>query len=179
MFELQILFGNVVAPAAVLLFSWLACAALPAPHRSRLTPLVLAASSSVAIWIALAARNGFAWWPEDAWQKIPIAALLVSATAIIAALLRSPPLTADPTFKAEQSNQAGPLASPKALRTTTTSIVQWIAMAAAALVAAWLIFPRGETWAELQSEQNQWCLVIALAVAAFKFGFEAGAVHGK
>ncbi len=43
-------------------------------------------------------------------------------------------------------------------------------MAAAALVAAWLIFPRGETWAELQSEQNQWCLVIALSASLAWWG---------
>ena len=170
-FELQILVGNVVAPAAMLLLTWLACAALPDPHRSRLTPLALAASSSVAIWIALAARNGFAGWPEDAWQKIPIAALIVSAAAIIAALLRSPTLTADPISEAKHSVQAHPLASPKAHRTSSSSsIVQWIAIAAAALSAAWLIFPRGDAWAELQNDQAQWCLVIALSTSLAWWG---------
>jgi len=169
-FELQILFGNVVSPAAVLLISWLACAALPAPHRSRLTPLVLAASSGVAIWTALAVRNGFAWWPEDAWQKVPIAALIVSALAIVAELFSPQAVQSEQADKIPIADKEA-VASPNSLRrSSAASIVQWLVITVAAVAAAWLIFPRGDTWAELQSEQNQWCLVIGLSVSLAWWG---------
>ena len=183
MFELQILFGNIVAPAAILLFSWLACAAIPATHRSRWTTVVLGLSSSIAIWTALAVRNGFAWWPEDAWQKVPIAALIVLFTTIIAELFRSkllqPDVTEQNSFEQNSSNEANanpvvinkPAALPNSVHpTSTASIVQWIAITVGALAAAWLIFPRGDSWAELQSEQNQWCLVIALSASLAWWG---------
>jgi len=158
MFELQILFGNVVAPAAVLLISWLACAALPAPHRSRLTPLVLAASSGVAIWTALAVRNGFAWWPEDAWQKVPIAALIVSALAIVAELFSPQAVQSEQADKIPIADKEA-VASPNSLRrSSAASIVQWLVITVAAVAA------------ELQSEQNQWCLVIGLSVSLAWWG---------
>ncbi len=162
MFELQILFGNIIAPAAIVLASWLACAALPKARRNRLTPFVVATSSSAAIWVALAVRNGFAWWPEDAWQKVPIAAFIVSAVSMIAELYRSP--TAIPAV-----NQVDP--TNNVPRTNSASaIVQWAVITIFATAAAWLIFPRGDTWAELQSQQNPWCLVIALSVSLAWWG---------
>lgn len=160
MFELQILLGNVVAPAAVLLISCLACRALPQGIRGRAVPFVLATSSSFAIWVAVTIRNGFAWWPEDAWQKVPVAALIVTVVAVIAELLRSKPSSCAAHEPARTTN---PRTTNPRTNSSTAAIVQWIAISSAAGCAAWLIFPRGDTWAELQSQQNQWYIVLSLA----------------
>ena len=154
MFELQILLGNVVAPLAIVLFGYLA---LPPKFRSRAVPFVLAVCSCLAIWVAIAVRNGFAWWPEDAWQKVPVAAIIVTAVAMMVELFR-PKQTLCSVEEASSAAHLQPLRSAPAL-------ARCVAIAIAAATAAWLIYPRGETWAELRSQQNQWCIVITLAAS--------------
>jgi hypothetical protein len=156
-FELQILLGNAVAPAAILLIGFFACRILPLDLRSRAIPFVLSACSGLAICVALAIRNGFAWWPEDAWQKVPAAALIVTAVAIIAESVRSRKTACTGVAPAQR-------VSPQT-NSMAMAIVQWAGIAIAAACTAWLIFPRGDAWAELQSQQNQWCIVIALAAS--------------
>lgn len=154
MFELQILFGNVIAPAAFMIVGWIVVRFLPLEARARFSPTVMALISGAAIWAAIAIRNGFAWWPEDAWQQVPIAALIVAFVAVTGELLRG-------RIESRTSMQSD--SSVETQRSSTTAVIQWTAVALAAAFGAWLTFPSGETWAELQSQRNQWCLVIALA----------------
>jgi hypothetical protein len=119
----------------------------------------------LAIWLALAVRNGFSWWPEDAWQKVPIAALIVAGVTMIDALFRAKPAVKSATVSADEPSRP---ANP-----SMSVITQLIAIALAVALAAWLIFPRGDTWAELQNQQYQWCTVITLA-ASFAWWGVAG-----
>ena len=165
MFELQVLLSNLAAPTAIVLFGWLACRSLPRDRALRVLPFVLTACSGLAIWLALAVRNGFSWWPEDAWQRVPIAALIVAGMAAINDLLLAKPGVKSATGSADEpSSPAKPPAS---------AMTQLISIVIAVALAAWLIFPRGDTWAELQSQQNQWCTVITLA-ASFAWWGVAG-----
>ena len=159
MFELQILLGNVVAPLAIVLIGY---RALPPACRSRAISFVLAACSGLAIWVALAIRNGVAWWPEDAWQKVPVAALIVTAVAMTAEFFRSRFFGSRRTFHSVEETSSAARLEP---RRSTSDLIDCFAIALAAATAAWLIYPRGETWAELQDQQYQWCAVITLAAS--------------
>ncbi len=165
MFELQVLLSNLVAPSIVVLFGWLVCRSLPRDRALRVLPYVLTACSGLAIWLALAVRNGFSWWPEDAWQKVPIAALIVAGAAVIDELFRAKPYV--------ESAVVPTGASSRPTNLSLSAISQLIAIALAVALAAWLIFPRGDAWAELQSQQNQWCTVVTLA-ASFAWWGVAG-----
>ncbi len=157
MFELQILIGNVLAPAAIVLLCYIA---LPKRFSNRGLPLLLAICSGVSIWVAMAFRNGFATWPEDAWQRVPIAGMIVAlATVLLAFFCDNPrPRTVPDT----ESSDAGKKSLPV--------FFQWIVVSLVIAGAAWLIYPRGEAWAELQSQQTQWCLIITLAASLSWWG---------
>lgn len=165
MFEFQILFGNGVAPALFVLLTWLACLVLPADLRKRVVPFALAMSSVLAIWVALAVRNGFKLWPEDAWQKVPIAALLVAVVSIIGERYRIKPGSPSSQGPSQEPRQGLSQATQPNTNSSGIAIVEWFAIAIAAGCAAWLIFPRGDSWAELQSQQNQWYIVIILGTS--------------
>lgn len=123
---------------------------------------MVAAGSGLAICLALAIRNGFSWWPEDAWKKVPIAALIVTCVAILADLMRAVPLLNSTTVSAEELSRRSSPSVP--------AYVRLIAIAIAVASAAWLIFPRGDAWSELQSQQGWWCVVITLAASLAWWG---------
>ncbi len=173
MFELQILFGNVFVPALLVIVSAIASQFTPAISRARFTPFVLAVASGIAICSAMAIRNGFAWWPEDAWQRVPIASLFVTVVAIgIAALGNRGDSTKDSASDSGSSAVGNQAESNANLNSNSSplAIVQWFAISVAAFIAAWLVFPSGESWAELQSQRLQWCSVIALAASLAWWG---------
>jgi hypothetical protein len=123
---------------------------------------MIAAGSGLAIYLSLAIRNGFSWWPEDAWRKVPVAALIVSCVAIIADLLRAKHLPNSATASAEALSRRNSPSVPAYFRL--------ISIAIAVASAAWLIFPRGDAWSELQSQQGMWCVVITLAASLAWWG---------
>ena len=155
MFELQILLANIVVPAATILIVCLLTL------RNNFTHLVIAASSGLAIWAAFAIRVGFAWWPEDAWQKVPVAAILISTMAIIVDSFRQKLVRSkDNASSAEDVSKANPK-----LRSTSLDLVFVVAIAAAAARAAMLIYPSGDAWASIQDQRVQWCVVMTLAAS--------------
>ncbi|MCR9295490.1 MAG: hypothetical protein NXI32_22460 [bacterium] len=151
MFELKILFFNVVIPSliavtAVLWAGWLKrrrsttqglvgdqhktdVETQTSPSSSTLASnaaLQFAAgalASSVAVWLAFATRNQFQLWSEDSWLRVPLASLLVGVVAACSAGL--------PRLK-------------------------WLFCLLAVAAASWLVFPRGEAWTDLQKEQWFW-----------------------
>lgn len=158
MFELQILFGNVVAPLAIVLTGYLALSRIF--HR-RAVAFVLAACSGIAIWTALVIRTGFSWWPEDAWQRVPVAAMIVSAVAMLVGFIQLKAMRSKQTL---DPNETSP-ATRGEPRRSASDLIYCIAIAMVTAVAAWLIYPRGEAWAELQNQQFQWWAVITLAAS--------------
>ena len=168
-FELQILFGNLLLPVAVVIASRLVAQLLPARLRPTLSATVVAIGGGVAIWAAIAIRNGFAWWPEDAWQQVPIAALTITAVVVVADQLRSRNESSDELRTSDLADKN--VESIESLPASSTpAFVQCIAIALAAAASAWLIYPSAETWAELQSQRTLWCLVIALATSLAWWG---------
>lgn len=171
MFELQILFGNVFVPALLVIVSSIASQFLPAPSRTRFTPLILTVTSGVAICSAMAIRNGFAWWPEDAWQRVPSAALFVTAAAVgIATLVNRSGSAIDSSVGEGEGEDRAESTASLSSNASPLAIVQWFAIAVVAFIAAWLVFPSGESWAELQSQRFLWCSVIALAASLAWWG---------
>lgn len=159
MFELQVLLANVVAPATIVLSGFLL---LPRKLRKQALHLMLTALGGIAIWTAFGIRIGFAWWPEDAWQKVPVAALIVTVVALLAELFRS---SRKPDFVEQNINDAHRQSGRSA-----TQLMQCGVIAIAAGFAAWLVYPRGEGWVEVQNQQFQWCAVITLAVSLSWWG---------
>ena len=103
MLELKILAANVLLPLAIMtatlgLLRWAQRRradrqpspqpiAAPAPavatslaERQAATLLIL--MGTAAIWLAFGLRVGFAWWPEDAWARIPVAIGIVGVGSI-------------------------------------------------------------------------------------------------
>ncbi len=159
MFELQILFANVIAPLAVVLVG---CLALTHKFSRPAIPWVLAACSGIAIWTAFAVRVGFAWWPEDAWQRVPAAAMIVTAVAMLVEFSR---LRSSRSLRASNPSEDEAAAARSEPSRSASDLIHCVAIAIAAAIAAWLIYPRGEAWAELQAQQYQWLAVITLAAS--------------
>ncbi|MDX1926817.1 MAG: hypothetical protein SFV81_09875 [Pirellulaceae bacterium] len=159
MFELEVLFANVIVPAAMVL---LVCLLVLHKSTLRLVHLALAVCSGLAIWAAFALRIGFAWWPEDAWQKVPVAAMLVTAVAVVIDLVRSKPVRTPASSPATENASASVRLNPQRF---TLELFQGAALAAIVACAAWLIFPTGGGWDSVLDQRYQWCAVITLAVS--------------
>lgn len=159
MFELELLFANVVVPTAMVL-----AVCLLVLHKSTLhfVHLALAVCSGLAIWAAFALRIGFAWWPEDAWQKVPVAAMLVTAVAIAIDLVRSQRVRTHANSSASEKSSTSVRLTPPRF---TIELFQGVALAAIVACAAWLIFPTGGGWTSVLDQRYQWCAVITLAVS--------------
>ncbi len=171
MFELQILFGNLVAPLVIAVATWFTCRFLPASQRGWLYPELMTVGGSVAIWAAIAIRNGFSWWPEDAWQQVPTAALLVTLVSLVVVWINHRSESTHVADRSElPSNNEHSTSQHSARRSSISVLIHGGAVTLAAFAAAWLAFPSGEAWAELQSQRAQWCLVIALATGLTWWG---------
>jgi hypothetical protein len=158
-FELEILFANVVVPATTVLVGCLLVL-----HKSTIhfVHLALTVCSGLAIWAAFAVRNGFAWWPEDAWQKVPVTAMLVMAMAFVMDLFRSQLVRTSLNSAALEKAATSIRQSP---RPFTLELVQGVVLAATVAFAAWLIFPTGQGWTSIQDQQFLWCVVMTLAAS--------------
>ncbi len=155
MLELQILAANVLLPTLLLTLTlggvlWAsrrsatrntaAAASSSNSGRSTFQPSRLGASVLVlagvfAVWLALVLRveEALAWWPEDAWTRLPIAIGMVGLGAIIAQWL------------------------PSRLK-----LVAWLLRATALWLATRSILPAGEAWEFLQPSVPIWTLVLVL-----------------
>lgn len=139
MFELQILTHNVLLPTAIAtvglgLVRAMAGRGDQGASDTGASPLVstlcgLAATG--ALLSAFTMGNGWQWFAQESWLRIPLAALAVG-------LIASTPVQA---------------------------WTDWVLRFGMLLVAAVLVFPRGEGWEDLQSEHTTW--VLAMTASAW------------
>lgn len=163
MFELQILLANVAAPLAILLIGYLA---IPGKFRPRAMAFVLAVCSGLAIWVALSIRNGFTLWPEDAWQKVPAVSMIVTVVALLADGFRKRSSPLELSSNAAETQTTTRVKSKRSV----LDLIHGVALAVIVAAGTWLIYPHGEAWAELQDQQSQWCIVLALTASLCFWG---------
>jgi hypothetical protein len=96
---------------------------------------LLVVAAVVAIWLALALRveEALAWWPEDAWTRLPLAIGAVGLGAIAANWLPA-----------------------------RWKLGAWLLRATALWLATRMIIPTGEAWEFLQPSLPVWTLVLVL-----------------
>ena len=100
MFELKILAANILLPIAILTCTlWgLRIVALrnrfPQPTGLQLATSLLILSSMLALWLALVLRVEVAraWWPEDAWARVPVAFCIVGLASIVSVWISIKPI---------------------------------------------------------------------------------------
>lgn len=155
MFELQILFANIVLPIVISVVAiglavlvWRSSPASEVGTSTENLPLgnsdvqaSLASSPATVVITGLAAmasiavafqmRNGFEAWPEDSWRRIPHATVIVALAGVLTTFL--------PAFP------------------------RWILRAGALAVASWMVFPVGESWEFLAERKMLWLAAMALA----------------
>jgi hypothetical protein len=173
-FELQILAANIVLPAVVLLTVYLVSSILPAALSLRLQSPMLAVAGALGLWVAFGIRNGWTLWPEDHWQRIPAATLLIGVVAAMTEiLLRSAAsLTARKSAYSQKetaAEQYEPYSKANVVSDHTAigwlQSVGWILRISATVGAALIIFPTGEAWLELKSSRWWWVSLIAISVS--------------
>ncbi len=136
MFELTVLLANLIVPATIMV------AAIGLAWRMKQPSIaccmVLGTSAAIAIAVAYGLRNGFAIWPEDAWQRIPLATLMV-----------------------------GIIGSTRAHIAPARSIpylLNLVALVGIALAATYVVLPSGEGWEELAKSALKWYALFLVAM---------------
>lgn len=177
MFEFQVLLANVIVPSAIVLAFVLSAFAIGRRKRhesdldendldrepvqgglpeseqlSGVQVAVGAVAAGLAIFVAFGMRIDFSFWPEDAWQRVAIASVIVAGTTALSALIlrgRHPTLLSVPVF-------------------------------VGLFVAAGVIFPTGEAWEFLQKEKVRWYsfLIIVPIVCLLASGRFSGRLLG-
>lgn len=110
---------------------------------------------------ALVARQGFVWWPEDAWQQ---SYWLLLAWAIVL-----PATTGD---VAATEDDAGEIA-PKSERGW-----RWLLSGTLACLTAMIVMPSGETWSDTLPLHRGWMVAVTLSCLWNGFAIESMARHG-
>jgi hypothetical protein len=136
MFELEILFANVIAPALVFGFAGLAYRWLPDHLANSVGTVLWSLSAVIAIVVAFGLRNGFAIWPEDAWQRIPQASVIIAASTILSELF---------------------LQKSKKIAVAFQLLIVLVLG-----LATYFVFPSGTGWEDLQKEFPRWLLVLVI-----------------
>ncbi len=138
MFELTVLLANLIVPATIMATAIAIVWRMKQPSIA--CSLILGTGAAIAIVVAYGLRNGFAIWPEDAWQRIPLATLLVgligSARAQIAPARSIPYL------------------------------LSLVALVAVTLAATSIVLPSGEGWEELAKSAPKWYALFLVAMLA-------------
>ncbi len=167
MFEIKVLFANILAPALIMLGAyWISSRRYPAPG-GRLGLSTFALASFLAIWCAMALRNGWSLWPEDAWQRIPAGSLLVALVSIVTDYGgQSAPISRG---AAERGVSETAVTDPDELQSPlprSIKVVSWLFRLAGLVGASFIIFPSGESWAELQAVRWWWIGLMSMGVVA-------------
>ncbi len=160
MFELQILFANILVPAIIFVSAYAVTLQLPNSMRAQFQPPVVAMSGALALWLAFALRNGWSLWPEDVWQRIPVASLLVAVVTAVTEIFLHP--------RGIQAEAGEAISAPEQRERKSFAgleIMIWLLRAVAIAQAALIIFPTGESWVELQSMRRWWIGVITVGVS--------------
>lgn len=158
MFELEILFANIVVPGLIFGVAGLLYRGLPARFSKPVGAILWSVAAIAAIEFAFGWRNGFALWPEDAWQRIPRAAGLVALATVAGELL-----------------DAG--------QNRLSSVFVGCLYAIAIAVGTWWIFPQGTGWEQLQPEFWRWLVVVIIgcggsAILVSQFSNRRAAIWG-
>ncbi len=153
-FEQTILIKTVAAPALLAALSAVIAYFAAARQADRICVAVVAIGWWVSIAVAMAARQGWQWWPEDAWRQ-SIWALL--GWCIWSACRCTGVRTGGGEPVVEL---AGPPDSGVSCVTSACRSLEWVFAGLLAGVTAMLAMPSGEGWDDALPWHRSWMMAI-------------------